>query len=73
MKKNIVNRDIFIGDRIKTIRKKAKLTQSEFAKSIGIKQATLSDIERGKIGLSTALTSKISKLYYVSSDWILTG
>jgi transcriptional regulator with XRE-family HTH domain len=73
MNKNIDNNYILVGGRIKTIRKKAKLTQSEFAESIGIKQATLSDIERGKIGLSTALTSKISGIYLVSSDWILTG
>lgn len=62
-----------IGERIKRIRKEIGLSQLDFAKSIGIKQATLSDIERGKIGLSTSLTQRISEVYHVSTDSILTG
>jgi transcriptional regulator with XRE-family HTH domain len=77
MKKNIENNDIStpetVAERIKHIRKRAKYTQADFADSIGIKQSTLSDIERGKIGASTNIVSKISDTYYVSADWILTG
>ena len=75
--KNIGKNDIFIpetvNERIKHIRKRVNYSQADFAKTIGIKQSTLSDIERGKIGVSTNLIQKISKYYYVSTDWILTG
>lgn len=67
------NKSETINERVRIIRKHHKISQVEFAKSLGIKQSTLSDIERGRIGVSANIISKISDTYYVSSDWILTG
>jgi len=73
MKKNIGNIDKNIGFRLKSLRKEKKMTQIEFAKSIQIKQATLSEIERGGSRLSADLANKISDIYGVSLDWIMKG
>ena len=62
-----------VNERVKHIRKKNHLTQSDFAKSIGIKQATLSDIERYKIGVSSKLLSRIVEKYKIDAEWLLTG
>lgn len=70
---NDKNIDTSINDRVKHIRKQNSLTQSAFAQSIGIKQATLSDIERHKIGLSNKLLSRIVEIYKVNAEWLLTG
>lgn len=66
-------KNIEINERVKFIRKKARMTQSEFANSIGIKQATMSDIERCKIGVSANLISIISKKYNIDINWIMNG
>lgn len=73
MGKPDIKKDYTINERVKFIRKKAHLTQAEFADSIGIKQATMSDIERNKIGVSTNLISAISDKYDVDINWIMTG
>lgn len=73
MGKSDIIKDYTINERVKFIRKKAHLTQSEFAGSIGIKQATMSDIERNKIGVSTNLISTISEKYDVDINWLMTG
>lgn len=66
-----INTDV--NDRVKHIRKQNHLTQSVFAQSIGIKQATLSDIERYKIGVSSKLLSRIVEKYKIDAEWLLTG
>ena len=62
-----------LGERIRQLRVQHKLTQQEFAHSLGISQSFLSDMERGtKIpGGDTLLSLKRS--YHVSTDWILSG
>ncbi|MGB1041504.1 MAG: helix-turn-helix domain-containing protein [Flavobacteriales bacterium] len=60
-------------DRLKNIRVYFKLNQKDFADSLGMKQGSYSDIERGRVGLSITLLQKIVKIYNVSADWILTG
>lgn len=62
-----------INTRVKMIRKNANLTQNEFASRIGIKQATLSDIERNKIGVSINLINIISEQFNIDVGWLLTG
>lgn len=73
MGKSDILKNTEINERVKFIRKKARLTQAEFANSIGIKQATMSDIERYKIGVSLKLISAISQKYEVDINWIMTG
>jgi len=50
---------LFIGQRIKEARKSTGLSQGELAKALGIKQGTLSDIERGDINVSSLQLIKI--------------
>lgn len=57
---------------VKTIRKKKNMTQMELAASSGVKQTTISDIERGVIksptldtarALSKALGAKLERVF----------
>ncbi|MBQ8944842.1 MAG: helix-turn-helix transcriptional regulator [Clostridia bacterium] len=59
-----------IGERIRDLRKEAKLTQEEFAEIIGISRSTLDRIElNSKISTETAL--EIAKYFNVSVDFVL--
>lgn len=61
-------------DRLKVIRKHLKLSQIEFANSLGIKQGSYSDIERGRTGnISSYLLKIIESNYNINIDWLLTG
>lgn len=61
------------NDRVKKIRELLNMSQKEFSDGIGIKQGTLSDIERGKIGVSAKTKNRMSEKYGISSVWITTG
>jgi phage repressor protein C with HTH and peptisase S24 domain len=62
-----------LSDRVKLIRKYNKLSQALFAKSIGLKQPTLSEIEKGTYPPSTAAMRLIAHQYHVSEEWLETG
>lgn len=62
-----------IGVRVKNIRKVNKLTQVDFALSIEITQASLSQIENGTILPSLELVKRISDLYDISYNYIIDG
>ncbi|WMT40503.1 helix-turn-helix transcriptional regulator [Paenibacillus sp. D2_2] len=62
-----------IGYRIKCIRKEMKLNQSQFAKSIGISQGNLSEIEMGNSNPSAETLIAIRLNYNVNLNWLLTG
>ncbi|MEK5029884.1 helix-turn-helix transcriptional regulator [Paenibacillus sp. FSL R7-0302] len=62
-----------IGYRIKCIRKEMKLNQSQFAKSIGISQGNLSEIEMGNSNPSAETLIAIRLNYIVNLNWLLTG
>lgn len=64
-----------LSDRLKKVRKHFKLSQVDFAKSIGMKQGSYSDIERGRNkGLSNTTIENIAKNYnLLNIDWLLTG
>ena len=61
------------GGRIKSIRLSSGLNQYKFAKLLGIKQGTLSDIENGKRKPSERILIVIEYRFSISSDQILTG
>lgn len=48
---------------IKSIRRDLKLTQAEFAKAVGVRQATVSDWEREASKPSRLAITNIKKLY----------
>lgn len=58
--------------RVKAARKYAGLTQGELAEKIGIKQASISDLERGK-SASSSYTASIARACGVSPFWLETG
>lgn len=60
------------SQRIKAARKYAKLTQAELASAVGIAQASISDLERGKSASST-YNASIAKICGVSALWLETG
>lgn len=59
--------------RLKDIRKKLGITQKEFSKSVGIKQGSYSDIERGKVGISANLMRNLVIKYRISPIWLYDG
>lgn len=62
-----------IGYRIKCIRKENNLNQTQFAKSIGISQGNLSEIEMGNSNPSAETLVSLRQQYYVNLNWLLTG
>ena len=60
-------------ERLKAIRSYFDLNQGNFAKSIGLKQGSYSDIERGRTGLSINLLENLVKNYNINANWLLTG
>jgi transcriptional regulator with XRE-family HTH domain len=60
-------------DRIRTIRKILKLSQSEFAERIGIKSTALSMIELGKNALTEQNIRLICMTFNVNDAWLRTG
>lgn len=62
-----------MNDRIKIVRKKAKLTQKEFAQRLGIKQNTVASYEIGRIGISDAVINSICREFNVNETWLRTG
>ena len=62
-----------IGLRIKELRKNLKLNQIEFSKRVGVTNAHISAIEKGKTVPSSALIKLISKEFNVSEDWLTYG
>jgi len=59
--------------RLKEIRKNLGFTQKEFADSLGLKQGSYSDIERGKVGISGVLLKFLITKYRVNPLWLYEG
>lgn len=59
-------------DRIKAARKHARLTQAALADAVGIKQASVSELETGKSQSST-FGASIAKICGVDAVWLETG
>jgi transcriptional regulator with XRE-family HTH domain len=51
----------YIRDRIRAARKHAGLTQRQLADLLGINQASISDIERGKVQVNAPLLSQLAR------------
>ncbi len=61
-----------LSDRIKKARKKAGLTQSQLAESVGIAQTAISQLESGKTLRSSYLV-QIARACGVNSTWLASG
>lgn len=62
-----------IGDRIKVLRKKEKLTQAEFAEKIGLKATAIGMYENNQRNVSEQSIALIVKAFGVSEDWLRYG
>ena len=61
-----------MNNRLKSLRKELGLTQTEFAKTLGISQNFLSAIEHGESKISAELCLSLSKIN-VDLNWLITG
>lgn len=62
-----------VGDRLRQLRRHLGVNQCDFAESIGLKQGSYSDIERGRSGLSNHVKMSLSEKYNVNIDWLVNG
>ena len=53
----------------KEFRESFQLTQVELAKKLKVSQATITDIESGRIGVSKRVIKKISEVFSLPADW----
>lgn len=60
-------------DRIKQIRKNAKLTQVEFGEKIGVKGNTITNYENGLRNPTDAVILSICREFNINEDWLRTG
>ena len=61
----------YLGIKIKEIRKKARLSQEEFALKIHTKRSSISYYETGKMMISTADLKEICLKFNCSSDYLI--
>jgi transcriptional regulator with XRE-family HTH domain len=62
-----------IGQRIKKVRKELKLSQLDFAESLGIDQSHVSKLEKGVSEPSEMLVIHIANSYEVNLNWLREG
>lgn len=62
-----------MNSRIIEIRKALNLSQTEFAQKIGMKQTSLSDIERGQNKLTEKNIISICLVFHVNEHWLRYG
>lgn len=71
----MITKELPIKSRLAELRETAGLTQSELARAVGVQQHSISNIEKGKHGISDAtkaricavLKCKFDDLLYISS------
>ena len=62
-----------LGIRLKTIRKEAKLTQSQFAERVGYTQAHVHATEAGKTVPSDEYLQNVMSIFGISEQWLISG
>lgn len=65
--------NVQIGLRVKQAREAAGLTQERLAELVDVTAQFLSSVERGTVGLSVPVLSRLCSVLLVSSDFILAG
>lgn len=59
--------------RLKEVRKSLKLTLVDFGKKLGVRDSTISLIERGKNALTDQMIKSVCAIYKVNEDWLRNG
>ena len=62
-----------VGARIRSVRKMAGHTQTKMAEVIGSSWSSISKIEIGAKGISSAMLNRIADAYGVSNEWLANG
>jgi transcriptional regulator with XRE-family HTH domain len=62
-----------IGNRIKELRKKSGLNQTELGEKLGLKTSTVSAMEVDRSSLTDETIIKLSEIFGVSTDYLLKG
>lgn len=60
-----------IGERIKQVRKDAKLSQVDFAKTLEVTQGFLSGLEKGRYQPTAEFLIRVTTIYQVDANWLL--
>lgn len=60
-----------IGEKVKFLRERENLNQTQLASELGIKSATISSLESNKSSVSIDMLVKLCKYFNVTSDFIL--
>ena len=63
--------DNILGQRLKILRLRAGLTQTEFGQPFNLAKSTISQYESGKSRPDDELKKKIADYYNVSLDWLM--
>ena len=71
VRKKIFYTDIEIGDRLRDIRKANKFTQAELGEILGITRSAINSWEAGLTMPSTQYLILLSKIYNVTTDYLL--
>lgn len=62
-----------MNTRIKKVRKKLNLTQTEFGQKIGLSRDTVANIEGGRIEIKDIAIKSICREFKVDYDWLVNG
>jgi transcriptional regulator with XRE-family HTH domain len=60
-------------DRLKIARSHLGFTQEKLAKTIGLNQANVRDLESGKVKISTLHALALEYKLHINAEWLLTG
>lgn len=61
------------GNRIREIRKSAKLTMEQFGEKIGVTKSTISNIENGNRNATDHMIKSICRTFNVNEEWLRSG
>lgn len=62
-----------MGERVKELRKALGMSGEKFGEKIGVTRSAISDIERGRNGLSDSNILAICREFNVNEEWLRTG
>ena len=62
-----------MNERLREARKALGLTQTDFAKRIGVTNPTISQIENGKIALTERVVIAVCREFSINENWLRTG
>lgn len=62
-----------LGDRIKSLRSREKLSQADLARALNVHQTAVSQWETGRTAPDSDILPNIAKMFDVSTDYLLTG